>query len=729
MTSHFYEPQVLHLPTQQHVDPYPAPSLTMVFPSLRPTPLNDSKSSGPRYSLSRPLSPTVLTRPLLRPPSSPKNAPTSIPDQQELTDLNNSLLVLATVFPDVRPEVFREMLTTFSEESRLFIVAEQLLKHKVTWVKDRWRIPSKSGSSSNILREVFEVEKESDGKKSGSVTLLPLEEQFRSESYKQATRSMLCQEFKGLSRSTIDGVLAEQNYSYSYCRPILLGLASKSWRFSFSAFLSKWKRASQTGADNHFMVVYDATQTGKPSDIPTVRPTGDKELDAEIYSTVLKPILEHKAQKSVTQDFDFATALNEEEAEQASALFECECCFSTSTFEQIATCTNHAHTICFACIQHTVSEALYGQSWGLNIDHTRGQIACPALSTNSTSHCAGVIPHTLARQAITSTKPGHQTWQKLQSRLADEALLKSQAPLIRCPFCPYAEIDDLYLPPRTLNYRFNTRTPFLTILLVLLPWNFIPLLLFYILLITFLPTLNPYQVSFLPNLPRLPNPLTLLSTSLKTLSRRTHLSPRFTCRSPTCARTSCLLCHQSWQDSHICHESATISLRTTVEAARTAALKRTCPRCGLGFVKESGCNKMVCVCGYIMCYVCRQGLGKGSGGGGGGIGGPGQGQARAGAGEGEGEGYRHFCQHFRPAAGRCTECDKCDLYRGENEDEVVKRAGERAEREWRIREGWEGKKEGSTRMMPTSMMEGGGRSLRWEMQDLVDWWVEKVLKC
>lgn len=134
-----------------------------------------------------------------------------------------------------------------------------------------------------------------------------------------------------------------------------------------------------------------------------------------------------------------------------------------------------------------------------------------------------------------------------------------------------------------------------------------------------------------------------------------------------------------------------------------------------------------------MCYVCRQGLGKGS--------------------EGEGQGYRHFCQHFRPRGGRCFECEKCDLYKGEDEDEVVKRAGERAEREWRVREGWIdgeiGRVKGGGGILGTGkgvedLGKGGGsgtggmgtenpgfdsRDGKWSFQKSVDWWVGKVLKC
>ena len=654
----------------------------------------------PRRRLFRASSPTSPILSTFQAAISSKNTATLAgPD---LKDLNNSLAALAAVFPDVRPDVFREMLETFSGESRLYVVAEQLLKHKARWVKDRWRIPLK-GSGSNILRQVYEVEKPPSDQDDGSASLLPVEERFRSESYKQAVRSMLRQEFSNLSKSTIDGVLAEQNHSYTSTRPILLGLAAKTWRISFSTFLLRWKKPDQTVSDNHFMLLWTGPQDGNSSNGPLMRDSGDPELNAEIYTNVLLPVRERRKDQLEVKDLEVATALNEEEAEQADALHECECCFSSTTFEQMATCTTGTHTICFNCIRNAASEALYGQSWGLNIDHTRGQIACLA-PVNSTP-CTGCIPHSLSQRAILNARGGEKNWQKLESRLADEALLKSQAPLIQCPFCPYAELDELYLPPSTNHYRLNTAHPFRTIILLILPWNFIPLLFCY---------------TFLAIIFSLPRPTALLSNAFKSLSRQTHLSPRFKCRSPTCLRTSCLNCKKSWRDPHVCHESATLSLRTTIEAARTTALKRTCPRCGLGFVKDSGCNKMVCVCGYAMCYVCRQGLGKGTN-----LPNHDGAPNLRNAGE-EGEGYRHFCQHFRPAGGKCRECDRCDLYRGEDEDEVVRRAGERAEKEWRAREGWGDKGIGER---ASAGLAAKGVIGKWGLQDAVDWWVSMVLRC
>jgi len=82
-----------------------------------------------------------------------------------------------------------------------------------------------------------------------------------------------------------------------------------------------------------------------------------------------------------------------------------------------------------------------------------------------------------------------------------------------------------------------------------------------------------------------------------------------------------------------------------------------CPKCSTSFLKSSGCNMLTCRCGYQMCYLCRHDLTS--------------------------IGYSHFCPHFRiTPAQDCEECDKCFLYRNENEDEVARIAGRRAAEEW-----------------------------------------------
>ena len=595
-------------------------------------------------------------------------------DEERLAELNGSLTVLATIFPRIAPEVFREMLQTFHGESRLHVVTEQLLKHQDEWVKGRWR----------------KAVKETDNSKDG---LLPVtaEDYFRRASYKWAVRTSLHEEFKVLSRSKIEGVLAEENFCYTRARLTLQNVASKSWRNSFNVFLSKWLKSSKSTNEHHYMMIWLKNRGEGANSVPVLKETGDEELDVELYQDVLLPFLQKTKREREDKDWEFAMTLNEAEAMDAQAMYECQCCFSDTTFEQMATCTTGAHVICFRCIKNAVSEALFGQSWERNIEHTRGQLKC--LAPMSDESCDGCISHSAIRRAILQSKGGKEALVKLETRVAEESLMKSRLALVACPFCAYAEVDDLYFPPSTVRYRLNTTHFKATVFFFLLLLNFIPLLLLYALL------------SCLPLFRELPTTTSMFSTSLARLSRSRHLSQRFQCRSPLCGLPSCLTCFKIWHDPHVCHESAVLSLRTTIEAARTRALKRTCPHCGLGFIKDSGCNKLTCVCGYAMCYICRQSLGRGHG----------------------GEEYRHFCQHFRPAGGVCKECDKCDLYINEDDENLVKRAGALAEKEWR-------EKEGMTAVMGIGGVQEDAPRATWQvtdwtMQGLIDWWVKNVIDC
>ncbi|KAL8637489.1 MAG: hypothetical protein Q9226_009116, partial [Calogaya cf. arnoldii] len=56
-------------------------------------------------------------------------------DEHRLDEFNDELAILVKIFPDVLPDVFREMLLRFDGESRLEVVANQLLTKEDEWVK------------------------------------------------------------------------------------------------------------------------------------------------------------------------------------------------------------------------------------------------------------------------------------------------------------------------------------------------------------------------------------------------------------------------------------------------------------------------------------------------------------------------------------------------------------------------------------------------------------------
>ena len=561
------------------------------------------------------------------------------PEDPDLRDLNNSLVALAAIFPDVQVEVFREMLSSFDGESRLAVVTESLLKNKMRWSRGRYRVVGK--------------DKGQNGGKSlqpDATGIVLAEERFRSRGYKKAVKSITYHEFKGLSKSTINGVLAEHNHSYTLARPTLIALSSKSWRFSISSIFLRRKPTS-SDAKQHPLVIWQSTGFG--SMVPSIKPTGSPELDRELFSSLIMPLQEKYLAKRKAKDHKLALKVNTREAEENDALHDCECCFTSTTFEELSSCNDEGHFICYRCVKHAINEALFGQGWSRNIDTQTGSLLCLAPTSND---CRGTISQDFIHKALIEEQGGEDIVRKLDERLIESSLLKTKLPLIRCPFCSYAEIDDLYLPESQRAWHFRRHISFYTTTLLILSTGMIPFLLPVFVFLWLLFLLGSYDQSFGDYV------MEKLKCSIIRIRRRKH-GLKFNCQNPQCQRASCMSCSKAWADIHICHESSLLDLRTQVELAMSLAIKRTCPKCNTSFVKSSGCNKLTCICGYQMCYVCRKDIGNG-------------------------EGYRHFCEHFRPNGGRgCTECSKCDLYRCEDDEIVVKNAKEEAERAWMEKEG------------------------------------------
>lgn len=617
-------------------------------------------------------------------------------DEPDLSDLNASLQALVDIFPDLQPEVFREMLSSFSEESRLQVITETLLKQGAKWARGRYRMPSEQEEQQEAAHKYKYRTVNTQGDTRGKP--LAIEDTFRSHNYREAAKVALYQEFKGLSHSTIKAVLAEYNWSYTHSRPTLLVLASKSWRSSITNFLMRRKAPN---ANDHPLVMWltpdPKTNRGQ---MPLLVKTKSRELDQELYDSLIRPELERQQKEQVQQDLELACKWNEEEAEKEGEMYDCECCFTPSTLEQMSTCHTQGHYICFQCIRHSINAALYDQGWARNINIELCTLRCIAPMTDSVDDCHGCIPLSFVERALLEEPNGHDNYRKLNERFSSEALMKSQLPLTRCPFCPYAELDDLSLPDADLLSKIRLkRRPLLIAsipILELLCFEVARVVLsFLVFFLSFAVLVNCV----------LPKPLPLF-TPVQAALRRIHLKRRglrFQCLSPSCSRTSCLSCSAPWHDPHTCYSSQLTSLRLSLERATTDAVKRTCPQCNLGFVKSEGCNKLVCLCGYSMCYVCREGLAQ--------------------------EGYHHFCQHFRERPGEnCRECHKCDLYRVEDEDLVVKRARERAEAEWWARQG-DGAATGLKKEVGKGMkgFEDGG--VKGKLGKLKNWegWVERVL--
>ena len=592
-------------------------------------------------------SPAAKNLPVPPPPTPPSAGQTGNTDtiglraalkEQEarnLGELNECLAVLAAIFPDVQPQVFREMLQTFAPESRLELITEAMLKHRVKWMRGRWRVPKATSAASN----------DEGGRARASG--LPQTEHFRTMEYKMAVKLALYEEFKGLSHSTIKGMLAEHNYCYSEARDALLEEVTTSWRFSIAKFIFRRKVPTP---EQHPFLRWRATRTATATE-PYILQTGSEELDEELQNLLVRPVLAESVTKQLNIDRELAFKVNEQEAEDEEATFDCECCFTSSTFEEIATCDD-GHYICFRCIRHTMTEALYGQGWAKAFDAQKCSLKCIALAGQDT--CPGSIRLDLVERALSQEANHEETLRRFHQRASNENILKSQLQVRQCPSCSYAEVEEP--PKKTSDHDKVIRmlTTAITFFSLLVPLVFdlalFQLVCAYIVLglglrhLTIHDQLPQLLALHLPKVPAEPPPLSN--------------GQKFICRSPTCALTVCLRCNAPWTDPHTCYTSTRASLLTHLEAALSNSIKRTCPRCSLSFIKASGCNKLVCVCGYAMCYVCRADIGK--------------------------EGYMHFCQHFRSEPGsKCTECERCDLYLEEEEGVVVERARRKAVKEWR----------------------------------------------
>lgn len=587
-------------------------------------------------------------------------------EDPDLSELNTALEVLVDVFPDVQPEVFREMLVSISEDSRLQVVTEHLLQKKAKWVNGRYWTPRKQEPTKvkNHDRTSIAISAHSN---------LEKQDLFRGQGYKRAVKQVFYQEFKNLSHSTIRGVLAEHNFSYTLARPVLQQLSSRSWRFSLTSFWTKHSPSST--AESHPYIVRQAGTNPEVRALPALRKTGSEELDRELYELFVRPIVAKIREDRIVTDYLVASEVNEAEAKEAEALFDCECCYTAVPFEMIATCDDGCHYLCLDCIRRTVNEALYGQGWARTADLARSTVRCFAPVTDE---CNGSVSADLVRRALLQGSTVEDAWLDFQNRITSETLLQSGLALQRCPLCSYAEIDE---PPRlrlrhpmAVWQHITTRSSPAT--------QIIFLSLFAALVALTLPLLIFAAVIWL-GFRLIPPARNILSRSTIRV-QRTRRGLRFRCQNPGCLQVSCTRCTAPWHDPHVCFESEKSSLRHAIEASATAAVKRTCPKCMLSFVKSSGCNKLVCNCGYTMCYICRNEITSK-------------------------EGYGHFCQHFRPSGGRCGECERCDLYGDEDEEVAIRSAARQAELAWREQEGGKEGEDGDGARLMIDALVGRGK--------------------
>ncbi|KAI8592692.1 hypothetical protein BDZ88DRAFT_480989, partial [Geranomyces variabilis] len=85
--------------------------------------------------------------------------------------------------------------------------------------------------------------------------------------------------------------------------------------------------------------------------------------------------------------------------------------------------------------------------------------------------------------------------------------------------------------------------------------------------------------------------------------------PLFFCQDSDCKAVTCRLCRRRNHNPLTCEElvqrEAEETKRHGVEEAMTTAMVRQCPKCQRNFIKEDGCNKMMCSCGTIATFAAK----------------------------------------------------------------------------------------------------------------------------
>ncbi|KAK9460897.1 uncharacterized protein V1516DRAFT_674437 [Lipomyces oligophaga] len=461
-------------------------------------------------------------------------------------------------------------------------------------------------------------------------------EQFRSQEYRSATARLLAGHFKPvLHISTVENVLAQNNSSFVQSLPVLEQIATE--------------RANRRSILRFFMRGRPYVPLDISAMVAARTSTGCAELDNEIAE------LDRPRQRELLiLDESIARESNEEEYAKTGQLMECECCFGEYAWEDLA-CCSEVHFFCRNCLTSVVKEGLFGHGY------LRGKATVSCISAVASPQCKASIPVPVLRTALPA-----EIYAELEKSQVTEFLSQNAASMgfVVCPFCAYSEqspaaISSGKLSDLRFSISFFSMVRFLAaggIFLFSVPPLFLTLLLYCVISTLAAQVILPERVYryLFGDLDTWFSDETY--TIMRGVFKKRHGSV-FKCKNPECGRVSCTECMKEFFAFHKCFEKEEDRMRVYIEKAMAEAVKRTCPQCHTSFIKSEGCNKLTCQCGYVMCYVCRKDIKQ--------------------------EGYQHFCDHFRAIPGSaCTECDKCDLYKVEDESISIQRAAKEAEAEF-----------------------------------------------
>ncbi|KAJ1955332.1 hypothetical protein IWQ62_005553, partial [Dispira parvispora] len=367
-------------------------------------------------------------------------------------------------------------------------------------------------------------------------------EYFRSPTYQDGAYRRLANAFSMLYRSTIEAVLAENNFDYVTAYHQLGRLRHEvpnTWLATFLKLLPNRPSIDECSSMYHLALLGDVDQ---------------------VESTCVMD--------QTVADRQVAQQVNQDEYTQCEQLIPCGCCYGDFTFEELVGCTQ-GHLCCGGCIERFVQELTFGQGTVTSANY----VQCIG-----DSDCAGhYLPSTLQTclsEALYNDYQEYTTGQSLQRwqcSITEEEVL-------RCPFCHYLVVQPK-APMRNLQIWCKHGVWILlhTALVVY----------FGVIVVPFVQLIMPndWDELFVWTLGTVVATVLLLCVSHmvetgRVVQRCRQVYQRvfynFTrttvvCQNPSCRKSACPSCQALFTPDHRCGESLQDALRRYVEQAMNEA--------------------------------------------------------------------------------------------------------------------------------------------------------------
>ncbi|KAI7853059.1 hypothetical protein BDC45DRAFT_545755 [Circinella umbellata] len=455
-------------------------------------------------------------------------------------------------------EALRLLATEFFPDCNVAYIREKLLKYDHSYVEQ---------VANELLQEKAYPERLEYGK-------LDRSDLIKSDTYRIHAEAQLAIDYPQVWKSSIRAVLAENNWDYVQSYDQLQDMGSGGFWTTIRNFFRHWSFPSTSSSSSLFVIPSASSpSSSKIFNNNHHRGDDDKDDDNKEFEHDLQIIRRRALDIQSKEDAKIALEINEHEYDE---LITCQCCYGDYVIEQLTFCSEGTHVFCHECIQHYISEGLFGQG------SLRGAARIPCISMEN--DCDGCFQHDILEKIVLS----QDIWSAYQKSIFEENLRHSKT--ARCSACGYCELDESTLPLDTALQR-------LKVMMVVARWIMV-LFLLYIVMTLLLYKKENKDSSFVvvALLLLVYNPLMFiivftmvlmlntrfgqwnLKEDIETVYDRIACARRgsiFQCRNPDCRRLTCVVCHHIVRGLHKCWEKEQDGLRLYVEKAMADAVKRT----------------------------------------------------------------------------------------------------------------------------------------------------------